>query len=382
MKSQTLIRSAQSCATDAREAAREFHATVAQPNMALVVFFCSGQYDLDVLALELDRLFAGVQVVGCTTAGEFGPAGYRDRSISGASFPAGSFTAVSGSLSGLQQFELAQGQALARDLVQGLEGLESGADAANSFAFLLIDGLSVREEPVTSVLQNVLGELPLVGGSAGDGLNFGKTHVYFDGGFHADSAVLVLVTTPVPFEVFKTQHFVATGQRAVVTAADAERRVVAEIDGWPAAEGYARLVGANVASLDAMRFAAQPMVVLIEGTNYVRSIQKVNPDGSLTFFCAIEEGLVLHAARGVDLVEDLERTFAELRAAIGRPQLVIGCDCILRKLEITERGLLDRVQAVFRANNVIGFNTYGEQYGGVHVNQTLTGIAFGELANG
>ncbi len=119
MKSQTRIRSAQSCATDAREAAREFHAAVAQPDMALAVFFCSGQYDLDVLALELDRLFAGVQVVGCTTAGEFGPAGYRDRSISGASFPAASFTAVSGSLSGLQQFEFAQGQSLAQNLCKG-----------------------------------------------------------------------------------------------------------------------------------------------------------------------------------------------------------------------------------------------------------------------
>jgi hypothetical protein len=26
---------------------------------------------------------------------------------------------------------------------------------------------------------------------------------------------------------------------------------------------------------------------------------------------------------------------------------------------------------------VVGFNTYGEQYGGVHVNQTLTGVAIG-----
>ncbi len=168
----------------------------------------------------------------------------------------------------------------------------------------------------------------------------------------------------------------------MVTAADAGHRVVTEIDGWPAADGYARLVGANVESLDAMGFAAQPMVVLIDGTNYVRSIQKANPDGSLTFFCAIEEGLVLQAARGVDLVENLKSTFAELQAAIGQPQLIIGCDCILRKLEIVHGGLGDRVQAVFRANNVVGFNTYGEQYRGVHVNQTLTGIAFGELPDG
>jgi len=374
----TRIRRAQSCATEAREAAREFHATVAQPDMALVVFFCSNEYDLALLGAEIRRLFAGVQVVGCTTAGEIGPAGCRGHSLSGASFPAGSFAAASGRIDRLQQFEIGQGQSLAQALMQRLESLAPGANAANSFAFLLIDGLSVREEVVAHTLQNALGQLPLVGGSAGDGLEFGSTHVYFDGDFHADSAVLVLITTPLPFRIFQTQHFLPTDLRVVVTAADAEHRIVSEIDGWPAAEAYARLVGDKVCNLDPMRFAASPVLVLIDGTNHVRSIQKANPDGSLTFFSAIEEGVVLRVGRGVDLVENLEHTFAELQAAIGPPQLVIGCDCILRNLEIIQSGLARRVEAVFRDNNAIGFNSYGEQYHGVHVNQTLTGIAIGE----
>lgn len=382
MENRTRILKAQSCATDAREAVLEFHAAVVQPDMALVIFFCSSEYDLEVLAAEMRRLFAGVQVVGCTTAGEIGPTGCRDRSLTGASFPASSFNAVSGRIDRLQKFEIASGQVFAQELLQRLESQAPQADMDNSFALLLIDGLSVREEPVTRALQSALGKLPLFGGSAGDGLNFGMTQVYFDGGFHTDSAVLVLVTTSLPFRIFKTQHFVPTDQRVVVTAADAEQRTVREIDGWPAAEAYARLVGANVQNLDPMRFAAFPVVVLIDGTNYVRSIQKANPDGSLTFFCAIEEGLVLRVARGVDLVENLEHAFAGVRAAIGQPQLVIGCDCILRKLEIAQRGFGERVETLFRDNNVIGFNSYGEQYCGVHVNQTLTGIAIGEAANG
>lgn len=44
------IRLAQSCAADARLAVAEFHAEVSQPGTELVVFFCSSQYDLDVLA--------------------------------------------------------------------------------------------------------------------------------------------------------------------------------------------------------------------------------------------------------------------------------------------------------------------------------------------
>jgi hypothetical protein len=368
---------AQSCARDAREAVREFHAALAQPDTALVLFFCSSAYDLPALAEAMRTAFAGVQVVGCTTAGEIGPAGYRDHSLTGASFPAGSFTAVSGLLETLQQYQIPQGLSLAQGLLQKLESRAPQASADNSFALLLIDGLSVREEPVTGTLQSALGRLPLVGGSAGDGLNFGQTQVYFEGRFHTDSAVLTLISTPLPIKLFKTQHYVATDQRLVVTEADSAQRIVKEINGLPAAEEFARMLGISATDLDPMRFAAYPVVVMIDGTNYVRSIQKANPDGSLTFFCAIENGLVLRLARGVDLVENLEQALADINAAIGRPQLLIACDCVLRKLEIAASPEKGRITSLLEQNHTLGFNTYGEQFHGVHVNQTLVGVAIG-----
>ena len=377
MKSQSAIRIGQSCAPEAREAARAFHAAVEQPDMALVIFFCSSEYDLGVLAEEMKRLFVGVQLVGCTTSGEIGPAGYREHSLTGASFPGGDFHVVSGAIGNLQQFNSATGQAVAVDLLKRLEAVAPQADATNSFALLLIDGLSVREEPVTRVLQNALGKLPLVGGSAGDGLNFGSTWVYFEGSFHSDSAIVVLFTTKLPFKLFKIQHFIPTDERMVVTEADAARRIVKEINGFPAAQEYARVLRIDASGLDTMRFAASPVVVMIDGTSYVRSIQKANLDGSLTFFCAIENGLVLRVARGIDLLENLEQTFSKIRTEIGAPQFVLGCDCILRTLEISRDALNDRVAEVFRRNNTIGFSTYGEQFNGLHVNQTLVGIAIG-----
>lgn len=79
--------------------------------------------------------------------------------------------------------------------------------------------------------------------------------------------MLALVTTPWPFRVLGTQHFVPTTQRVVVTAADAEHRIIQEID----------------------------------GTNHVR---------------AIPEGLVLRAARGADLAANLTETLTGI--AIGR----------------------------------------------------------------
>ena len=377
MPTDTFFRRAHTRATEARQAAREFHAGVVQPDMALVIFFCSSAYDLDALADELKRLFGDVPLVGCTTAGEIGPGGYCGHSLSGVSFPSTACVAAVGRYPQLQNFNMAQGQIFAKELVERLEGLSPSVSSANTFALLLIDGLSVREEPVVYTLQSVLGNIPLCGGSAGDDLKFASTWIFHEGAFHNDSALLVLISTPLPFRIFKTQHFISENERLVVTEADATHRIVKEINGLPAAEEYARVLSVAVEDLTPERFAETPIVVVIDGTDYVRSIQKANPDGSLTFYCAIEEGLVLRVARGSDILANLQQAFENIQEEIGPLQLCIGCDCILRNLELVRKQLTEKTGELFDRHNTIGFSTYGEQYGGVHVNQTFTGIAIG-----
>jgi hypothetical protein len=369
------VRIAHSCAQYPAAAAEALHDGLRQPDASLVLFFCSSAYDRDALGAEMARRFAGVQVAGCTTAGEIGPLGCRDHSIAGVSFAADVCTAEVGRLEDLRSFQIADGVALARRLRRDLGQAAPGA--GETFAFMLVDGLSGHEEQVAHSLQQGLGEIPLVGGSAGDSLSFDRTYIYWDGRFTSDAAVLVLITTPLPFTEFKTQHFVPTDERLVVTEARPDERVVVEINGLPAAQEYARILGLDVENLDPIHFAASPVVVLIDGANYVRSIQKAEPDGSLKFYCAIERGVVLRVAQSRDLVGNLESAFSQVRAQIGPPQLVLTFDCILRRLEIAETGLDEAVSDLLLRNNAVGFNTYGEQFCGVHVNQTLTAIALG-----
>jgi hypothetical protein len=371
-----LIRRGHSRAVEVDKAVAEFYEQVVQPEMAVVLFFCSTAYDLEQLATELNRRFAGTLVVGCTTAGEVGPAGYVDGSLSGASFSAASFVAEAGRLDHLQSFEMAAGRFFAEKLLEQLEVRERGG---NAFGLLLVDGLSRREEPLTHALQDGLGGIPMFGGSAGDDLKFRQTLVFHNGRFYTDSAVLLLLSTKLPFRLLRTQHFVADGERLVVTEVDAPNRIVREINGLPAVEEYARLVGVAPAQLTPDHFASWPVVVMIDGTDYVRSIQHANPDGSLTFYCAIDEGIVLRVAHGVDLLTKTEAAFAEVERELGGIAGMLVCDCILRNLEIGRTGKKDAAGDLFRRFKAVGFSTYGEQLNGVHINQTLTGIAIGNV---
>jgi len=373
----SLITRAQSCAEDALTAVEEFYRGVYQPDLAVVIFFCSSLYDLDVLSREINRLFSGVKVIGCTASGTYGTHGFRARSLSGIGFSRSVCVAEVCGFENLQSFDAFAAQQQVQHLRQSLEAQAPWVQSINTFALQLIDGLSIREETVTRTIQNALGAVFMTGGSAGDDLRFRQSLVFFDGAFHPDCAALALIATRLPFYQFMTQHFSPLDERMVVTRADTEQRIVHEINALPAAEEYARCAGVTGARLDAGLFACLPVVVKVGNHHYVRSIQQVLPDGGLRFYCAIEEGMVLRLARNGDLVENLAQLFATIESKIGSPLLVIGSDCVLRRQEIEQNQLTTAVDKLCSEHRLYGFASYGEQYRGVHLNQTFSGIAFG-----
>lgn len=379
-KERLRVRRGVSLERDEALAVSELHAAVYQADAALTVFHCSPKYDRERLAAALRERFAQQLLVGCTSAGEIGPTGYVSGGITGVSIASEELSVLSRRLDRLSALQMRDGQELSQSMLRSLDPAGKSRAAGNVFGFLLVDGLSCKEELVVASLYRGLGDVPLFGGSAADGTNFGNTYIYHDGTFHTNACVFTLVKTTLPFLVFKTEHFVGSEKKLVVTHADPERRTVLELDGESAARAYARAIGLTVAELTPQVFASYPVMVRLGGAYYVRSLQQVNKDESLTFSCAIDEGIVLTMGRGVDIQENLREAFQSVERSIGKPKVVLGCDCILRGLELDQRALRGAVGQVLAENQVCGFGTYGEQYNAMHVNQTFTGVAIAEPA--
>ncbi len=358
-------------------AAREFHASVWRPGLSAALFFCSPQYNLDQLGAELSRLFEDTPLVGCTTAGEITPEGYINGSITGVGFGSPDFVTVSEAVEDVRNFSIASGHELVRAALLRLDQRAPNRSEGSTFAFLMIDGMSRQEERVVSAIYSSLGEIPLLGGSAGDDLSFERTFVFSEGRFREGGAILLLVHTRHPFRLFKTEHFQSTGVKMVVTDADSDKRLVRELNAEPAAQEYARVIGLPREGLNPIVFAAHPLVVRVGGEYHVRSIQQVEEDDSLSFLCAIDEGIVLTLAESGDIVREFDKFLCDLRGTLGELQVIIGCDCILRRLEIERKEVKDAISKILLENKVIGFSTYGEQYNSMHVNQTFTGVAIG-----
>ena len=195
---------------------RQLAAQIRQPASELSLAFFSDAYDRRDLARALRDQLPG-PLIGCTTAGQLSPLGFQLGGISGATLASEYFQAVPYLIHPLSA--LAEpGEGIAAD---GQDRLLAAKTPA--FGLLLVDGLSAKEEMLSACLYRALGDVPLIGGSAGDMLHFKETFVYHDGELLQDAAVFTLCLTSLPFSVFKHQHFSPTATRLVITEAEPER---------------------------------------------------------------------------------------------------------------------------------------------------------------
>jgi len=362
----------------APQAAEELFISLGNEPFSAIFFFTSGAYDIAALGDALEAFYPDALIFGCTSAGVIGENGYQNDGVCAFGLPKDHFMVEGTLIPDVSTIDLSDWSARTKSLINGFRHHLPQKNTDHSFGLVLIDGLSLVEETVLNALYPELGDIPLFGGSAGDDLNFKETLIYYNGQAHRDAATLVLIHTDCPFKVFRTQHFLETERKMVITEADPASRIVREINAAPATEEYARLIGVKPENLNPEQFAAHPVMVRVAGSYYVRSIQRPEGEDGLRFFCAIDEGLVLTLAKSQDIVTNLEDTFGDIEKTIGQPELIIGCDCIFRKLELEQSPQKkEQVSKLLVDHNVYGFNTYGEQFAGMHVNQTFTGVAIG-----
>lgn len=353
-----------------------------QTKLDLIIVFNSSAQDPNEVAAAFRERFGDTPFVGCTTAGEhLGDEHFTKALVCmGISSP-GIRWAVSGTET-LEGFDEETARRLSDDLFGQLGIQREEVNPQRQFCLLFVDGLSGKEELLCPLMADALEGMPLVGGSAGDDLKFERTYLYHGGKAHPSGAVFVLADSKVPFDIIKHQHYTTTTKRLVITKADVPARRVYEMDGVPALQAYAEALGKPISAITDDVTLSNPLTFVCNDEIYVRSVARIESDGSMVFFCAIEEGMVLSLGRHEDMTTALKRDVDGLAQRIKGADLLIGCNCILRALEATKLAKhpsLSKILSDF-AENMIGFDTYGEQLNGLHINQTFVGVAIRSAA--
>tara|TARA_Y100001947_G_scaffold9747_1_gene7448 strand:+ start:1829 stop:3019 length:1191 start_codon:yes stop_codon:yes gene_type:complete len=360
-----------------RDVANEILANVKCDEIELLLFHTSTLFDLDTVAKEISARFPHVNIVGCTSAGEFNKNGYGTEKLLAVAFLKNEFSIATALVPNLGEVNFDEAHDIASGLRRALQGRERRYDTEQHFVISVLDGLTRHEEHFLETFATAFGNIPHLGGSAGDDLKLEATYVFYNGEFHRDAAVLLLVGTGKPFTVFSIDHINSPVSKLVVTHADPESRTVYEINGEPAAQYYASLLGMKAENLTPDVFSMFPLAVMVGGKYFIRSIQKVDlATNAITFYCAVDIGIILTFVQLGDCIEALESKLDKLRTQLGEPEFVYACDCFLRRLEIQQGKNDHEIRRLQQRYNVAGFNAYGEHIHSVHLNQTFTGVYF------
>ncbi len=345
-------------------------------HVGFLLLLISPDYDPEAIAEGLARYVPHIPNAGCSTSGAIAIERTIDHGILAIAFPKDTFEIVTSPLFDHAHLTFEDGVDLARNLRASLAQIE-GPNDGRLFALTLLDGLSRREELLLAALEQVMDSISVVGGSSGDNLSLTKTFAVRNGEVQNGASVIVLVRTPVDFRSFKSDRFLPTDKRLIVTACDPANRLVRELNAEPAADAYARAIGVPRETLDHSVCCGNPLLVQVDGELFCRSVQAVNPDGSLVFYSAVETGVVFILGEVTGLTESLAHSMATIEAEMGDIDLILGFDCVQRKVEAEHIGAGPALRDLYRRHRVAGFWTYGEQYHGLHLNYTFTGLAIG-----
>ncbi|MEZ0232370.1 MAG: FIST signal transduction protein [Methylophilaceae bacterium] len=346
-------------------ALKDFVPTSSLPSANLVLVFGSvRRFSEPKLPAFLKDRYPQAQIIGCTTSGEINTNEVFDDSLQ---------------LTAIQWEKTTQ-----RVTHTTMSGMQSSFEAAQSLAIQLktddlrtvlvfSDGLHVNGSELLEGFQSVLGEIPIVGGMAGDAGAFVKTLQLFNDTVSENMIIAVglygknLVTATGASGGWKPY-----GPPRKITKSD--KNIVYELDGKPALPLYRMYIGEHFAKGLPSTGLKFPFAIIEEGkreTEKIRTLLAINAaENSLIFAGNVEEGETVRLCQ-----TNHERLLEGASGAAGfiisslesaesfQPGLALCVSCVGRKLVMADQ-VADEIKAVQKTlgphTKIAGFYSYGE----------------------
>jgi hypothetical protein len=156
---------------------------------------------------------------------------------------------------------------------------------------------------------------------------------------------------------------------------------VRRLDGFPATRVLAELLQITESALHAdPRAVVERMAPVFgfraAGTLHLRSVMNIEAS-ALLMGGAVETGTILQRMRAGDLIAHTRSGVCNALAALPQPAGMLLFNCGGRMWEAIAQDRVAELSAAMQTNMAAGFTTYGEQFGPLQVNHTLTGLVLG-----
>ena len=214
-------------------------------NPQVGLFFTSCVQDQQKLMEGAKSILGDVPIIGCTSSAAICTQdGYlnKETGYSGMMLFGGDVEVVTAGSAKTDESPREIGRRVAKEAIQKVKGTDKEPD------FFFMSASPANEEDYMKGIQDVIGNIPVFGGSAADNTVEGKWSILNNGEAFSDGVVLAIFYTDGKMQNLYTGAYHETDNVGVITKISGDRTLV-EIDHEPALKKYAEWTGKDVESL-------------------------------------------------------------------------------------------------------------------------------------
>ncbi len=214
-------------------------------NPSVGLFFTSCNQDQNKLMEGAKSVLGNVPIIGCTSSAAICTQdGYlnKETGYSGMMLFGGDVEVVTAGSKQTDETPREVGRRVAKEAISKRKGADKEPD------FFFMTASPANEEEYLEGIQDVIGNIPVFGGSAADNTVEGKWSILNDGEAYSDGLSLAVFYTDGEMKNLYTGAYHETSNVGVITKVRDERTLV-EIDHKPALKVYAEWTGKDVESL-------------------------------------------------------------------------------------------------------------------------------------
>ncbi len=323
------------------------------------ILFCTIDLEHDQLVQGIDDEWPGISLIGCTTDGEFSSQlGYREDSSSLVLF--GSDTV---------EIRAGLGHDVSKDIAaacdQAIAMATTNMVKKPALCITFPESLTTSGQKIVEALGQKMGsDVPVLGGTAGDGFQLTGTFQFCGREVCSDSVPVLIFSEPLVCSFSVSSGYKPMGEPGVVTRSDGS--LLHEIDDRPAIEFYRQRLGEH-----ASPGPESPLAIINElgEVDYLRAtLGFVEDSGAVNYLGDIPQGAMVQitvADRGTILGgcrSSVERAFSDYPHGKA-PATALFFSCAGRKILLgTHTGEeFDVVESVIGSQvPICGFYSYGE----------------------
>ena len=356
-------------------------------NPQVGLLFTSCVQDQNKIMEGAKSVLGDVPVIGCTSSAALCTQdGYlnKETGYSGMMLFGGDLEVVTAGSAQTSETPREVGRRVARDAISKVKGADVEPD------FFFMSASPANEEEYLEGIQDVIGNVPVFGGSAADNTVEGKWSILNDGEAFADGVTIAIFYTKGEMKNLYTGAYHETSNVGVITKVRDERTLV-EIDHEPALKKYAEWTGKSVESLMGNNLLTETICAPLGVKDPIGKVTAVrhpmfgNDDLSMNIGANLAENTLTNTPEGIlKANEETINNLNKLMVSEANSYFLVHCGGRRLGLALSqiEDKIYPEVKKVIPNKEFLMVFTFGEYGMGDHSSNTVGGLSLSYTAFG